>query len=141
RSVFMLDGVEIVEGRRRTYRYGKLAAHVLGYVNEIDAPRLERERESGNPQDYKLGDMVGRSGLEHTYENELRGVDGYERAVVDVKGRKQVGSYVKRLLGDMRRVAPQPGHNLITTIDLDLQREAEGAFTGQSGAVVALSVR
>ena len=81
RSVFLLDGVDIVEGRRRTYHHGATAAHLLGYVNEIDPDALDTERKKGNPKKYKLGDAIGRSGVERTYEDELRGVDGFEKVV------------------------------------------------------------
>ena len=138
RSVFLLDGVDIVEGRRRTYRYGATAAHLLGYVNEIDPDALEAERKKGNPKKYKLGDAIGRSGVERTYEDELRGVDGFEKVVVDAKGRRQHGEFFEQLLGDTRRVEPTPGHNIYLTIDLELQQRAEAAFHGQAGAVVAM---
>ncbi len=138
RSVFLLDGVDIVEGRRRTYRYGSLGAHLLGYVNEIDPDTLEAERKAGNPKQYRLGDAIGRAGVERTYESELRGRDGFEKTVVDAKGRRQHDTYIEQLLGTERRVAPTPGHNLYLTIDLELQQRAEAAFHGQSGAVVAM---
>ncbi|HET6344739.1 MAG TPA: penicillin-binding protein 2, partial [Myxococcota bacterium] len=143
RSLFMLDGVDIVEGRRRTYHYGALAAHVLGYVNEIDAGALDAERQRGNPDHYDLGDFIGREGVERTYERELRGVDGIEKVVVDAKGRRQQASYVDALLGEHRRVDPTPGHNVFLTLDLDLQQRAEEAFLerGRAGSVVALDPR
>ena len=141
RSIFMLDGVSIVEGRRRLYREGTLAAHLLGYVNEIDAAALEAEHQKGNPRNYILGDLIGRDGAERTYEGELRGVDGYEKTVVDAKGRTQREEYVASLLGGDRRVEPIPGHNVYLTIDLDLQRHAEKAFSDRAGAVVALDAR
>ncbi len=144
RSVFQLDGVDIVEGRQRSYPYGSLAAHVLGYVNEIDPAALELERGRGNPRGYDLGDLVGRDGIERAYERTLRGVDGEEQVVVDAKGRVQRDAYVETLLGEHRRTAPQPGHNLFLTLDLDLQRVAEESFVrhdGRAGAVVALDPR
>jgi penicillin-binding protein 2 len=141
RSVFFLDGVDIVEGRRRTYRYGTTAAHLLGYVNEIDPETLEAQRAQGNPKKYQLGDALGRAGVERVFENELRGEDGIEKTVVDSKGRRQPEAFVEQLLGKQRRVEPVPGHNLYLTIDLDLQQRAEAAFHGKAGAVVALDPR
>lgn len=140
RSLFALDGVKIVEGRRRTYPYGTLGSHLLGYVNEIDAARLARERERGNPLNYELGDVIGRAGVERTFEAELRGRDGYEKVVVDAKGRRQRSAFVSELLGEERRVEPTPGHNVYLTIDRDLQQVAQKAFQrkGKAGAVVAL---
>lgn len=141
RSLFMLDGADIVEGRRRTYHYGTLAAHVLGFVNEIDAGALEAERARGNPEHYDLGDTIGREGIERTYQKDLRGVDGTEKVVVDAKGRRQDTSYVDLLLGEQRRVEPTPGHNVFLTIDLDLQQRAEESFTERAGSIVALDPR
>ncbi|MCK5688101.1 penicillin-binding protein 2 [Myxococcota bacterium] len=141
RSIFRLNGVDIVEGRRRAYKYGTLAAHLLGYVNEIGKGRLRRERNSGNPLHYKMGDLLGRDGIEKTLEKELRGTDGTEKMVVDAKGRRQQGEYVQQLLGEGSRVDPVPGHSVYLTIDLELQKKAEEAFTGRAGAVVALDPR
>ena len=143
RGLFRLDGVDIVEGRRRTYPYGPLAAHLFGYVNEIDAQALDSERVRGNPGRYELGDIIGREGLERTYERALRGTDGTEQVVVDAKGRRQQSGYVDALLGAQRLLPPQPGHNLYLTLDLDLQQRAETAFLemGRAGSVVALDPR
>ena len=143
RSVFLLDGVDIVEGRRRNYHFGSLAAHVLGYVNEIDAVTLEAERARGNPGRYDLGDVIGREGMERSYERALRGIDGIEKVVVDAKGRRQQTTYVDLLLGEQRRIEPVPGHNVFLTIDLDLQQVAENTFKahGDAGSVVALDVK
>ncbi len=141
RAVFELDGVEIVEGRRRAYPNGPRAAHLLGYVKEIDGPELEAARAGGNPLRYELGDFIGRDGLERSEEKSLRGADGYAKVVVDAKGRRQDDAYVRQLLKDEPRADPRPGHNVFATIDLDLQTAAEEAFTGRAGAVVALDVR
>lgn len=138
RSVFHLDGVDIIEGRKRNYPFGTIAAHLLGYVNEIDPETLDAERKRNNPRNYQLGDLIGRAGVERTYEVDLRGEDGFDKTVVDSKGRRQSGAYVEQLLGQDRRVLPKPGHNLYLTIDLDLQQRAQTAFHGKAGAVVAL---
>ena len=80
-----LAGVAVRESRSRDYRYGKLAAHLLGYVNELSPRELEARREQG----YRLGDLIGRRGVERAFEEELRGVDGFEPIVVDSRGRAQ----------------------------------------------------
>lgn len=140
RSLFLLDGVDIAEGRKRNYLYGSLAAHVLGYVGEIDGAALDTERLRGNPERYDLGDSIGRDGLERTLETSLRGQDGIEKVVVDAKGRRQEAQAVDALLGPHRRIEPRPGHNIFLTIDLRLQLAAEEAFAkyGRAGSVVAL---
>lgn len=140
RAVFLLDGVDIVEGRRRAYRYGALAAHMLGYVNEIDPVSLEAERAKNNPMGYELGDLVGREGIERAFEDDLRGADGYEQVVVDAKGRRQHDAFVTSLLGEQRRFEPKPGKNVYLSVDLELQLAAEAAFKkqGVAGSVVAI---
>lgn len=138
KSIFALDGVDIVEGRRRTYPGKRLGAHLLGYVNEIDPGRLARERNRGNPDDYARGDLVGRAGVEHHFETRLRGGDGRTHVVVDAKGRRQRSDYFEQLAGSPSDVPPRPGHNLVLTIDAELQRQAESAFDGRAGAVVAM---
>ncbi len=138
RGIFKLDGVEIVPGRRRKYVEGTMAAHLLGYVNEIDRRRLDRELRDGNPHKYKRGDLLGRAGIEFQYEKQLRGDDGFEKIVVDAKGRSQSQSYVAELIQEQPRQPPRPGNNLYLTIDKELQAVAEEAFDGRAGSVVAL---
>ncbi len=143
RAMFMLDGVDIVEGRRRVYRYGGTASHVLGYVNEIDARLLERERAQGNPLSYGLGDLIGRDGVERTHEEALRGVDGYRKVVVDAKGRRLRGEFIESLLGPEREVPAQPGNNVFLSLDIRLQKAAEEKLQelGVAGSVVALDAK
>ncbi|MEO1175273.1 MAG: penicillin-binding protein 2, partial [Myxococcota bacterium] len=140
RATFALDGVEIVEGRRRVYRYGGTASHVLGYVNEIDARALDRERQKGNPLGYRLGDLIGRDGLERTHEDALRGVDGYRKIVVDAKGRRLQDEFIDQLLGPEHEVPAKPGNNVFLSLDIELQQAAERKFKelGVAGSVVAL---
>ncbi len=143
RSLLRIDGVDIAEGRRRTYHYGALAAHALGYVGEIDAANLAEERGRGNPLHYELGDMQGREGIERTFEAHLRGIDGRQKIIVDAKGRRQKLPELDALMGEQAHVQPVPGHNLYLTLDLELQRLAEASFRehGVAGSVVALDPR
>lgn len=143
RSLFLLDGVDIVEGRRRLFLHHSLAAHVLGYVGEIDGAALDAERARGNPERYQPGDLIGRDGLERTLEAHLRGKAGSEKIVVDAKGRRQRQGGLEALLGDNRRQEPTPGHNVYLSLDLELQRIAEASFLrhGRAGSVVALDAK
>jgi penicillin-binding protein 2 len=141
RSLFLLDGVEVVQGRRRLYKGGALAAHVLGFLNEIGPQELEEARRAGNPLDYQRGDLVGRRGVEHAFEASLRGRNGWQQVIVDANGRRVRDGYVASLLPAEAAVAPEPGHNVYLTLDARLQRAAEAAFDGQAGAVVALDPR
>ncbi|HYE71684.1 MAG TPA: hypothetical protein VEF04_00075, partial [Blastocatellia bacterium] len=69
---------------QRYYIYGKLAAHALGYVGEISPEELKRQNgEFSKEKGYKLGDIIGKSGIERTYNEALTGRDGYRKVIVD----------------------------------------------------------
>jgi len=104
-----------------------IAAQVLGYVGEVDQGDLDRD-----PY-YKQGDYIGKSGLEKSYEEVLRGVKGRRVMHVDVHNR-EVGPYA----GGMYDTLPVEGYNLHTTLDADLQQYAEELMANKRGCVVAL---
>lgn len=132
-----LPGVSVRRASARAYRYGALAAHVIGYVNEVSLEDLKRRRDHG----YRVGDVIGRRGVERTFEDELRGVDGRETVVVDAKGRTQTTRFAEELQGAVGvRVPPKPGHRVVLTLDLELQMAAEAAFDGRAGSVVLMDV-
>ena len=114
---------------KRTLRlYGRpIAAHVLGYVGEVNEHDLEE-----NPY-YKRGDYIGKSGLEAAYEKELRGMKGKKVMQVDVHNR-EIGSYMHGEQDTM----PIEGMNLYTTIDPDLQEFAEKVMANKRGCIVAI---
>jgi penicillin-binding protein 2 len=99
---------------QRFYPLGTSSAHILGYVGEISPKQLENPKfiERG----LRPGDIIGKEGLEFTYDDYLRGRDGYRKVIVDSRGRIQQ---------EIEVVQPQAGQDLVTTIDLDLQRAAE----------------
>lgn len=101
---------------QRHYPYGKVLAHVLGYVGEISPKQLEKPEVAAT---FKPGDIVGKAGLEQYYDQYLRGVDGYRKVLVDSRGRVQA---------ELEVVKPQPGQDLVSTIDIDLQQAAEHAL-------------
>ena len=107
----------IREQPQRRYPTNGTLAHVLGYVGEISPEQLKQPRfkdYTENP--YRSGDIVGQEGLESTYDKYLRGRDGYREVEVDSRGRIQ---------RELSVALPQPGQDIITTIDLDLQLTAE----------------
>lgn len=123
-----LPGVVLEIGNARHYRYDDLAAHLLGYVSEISPKELEDGRDDG----YRLGDQVGKAGVERTFEDELRGIDGRETIVVDSKGRSQGGDLAEVLQQNVGvKEPPRPGNRLVLTVDLDVQEVAEQAFMAQ----------
>ena len=131
-----LPGVTVRRATARQYVYEKMAAHLLGYINEVRPRELAERRD-----EYRLGDSIGRAGIERTFEEELRGKDGRETVVVDSKGRMQRSVLASSLREDVGvRVPPVPGNRVMLTIDRDLQQAAEAAFNGRAGAVVVMEV-
>jgi penicillin-binding protein 2 len=118
-----LPGVSLQVSPQRHYIYGSLAAHLLGYVGEVTTKDLARL------PDYRMGDEIGKFGLERSWEDTLRGDSGGQEIEVDAVGRRL------RLL---REIPEKPGDSIIMTIDLDLQRVAEEAIGDRGGALVAL---
>ncbi len=135
-----LPGVAVDAQPHRYYPHGRLLAHVLGYMNEIGADELARLRDQG----YHLQDYVGRAGVERQWEPFLRGKDGLERIFVDAKGytksdvdEEEIASFAQ-LYGGPRRVDPEPGDNVVLTIDLDLQKAVEQALAKHRSAAAAV---
>lgn len=112
--------------QRRLYPRDGFAAHLIGYVGELSAEDLN----SSKYDFYQPGDVVGKSGVEETYDEVLRGTDGSRDVVVDSHG-KEVGKPIGQQLAI-------PGKDLRLTIDLDVQRAAELAMQGHNGALVAM---
>jgi penicillin-binding protein 2 len=123
---FELPGVSVQVGPRRTYPYGQMAAHLFGYVGEVN------QRELTTREGYHLGDLIGKAGAERYWEDYLRGVDGGQQVEVDALGRR---------LRVLSEVPQTPGNNLVLTIDRDLQLAAEEAMGDRDGALVALDPR
>jgi penicillin-binding protein 2 len=132
----ILDGVEVVAVPHRNYRTETVLSHVLGYMNEINQDELERLNADGAK--YALGDYIGRRGLERYFEPRLRGVDGVRKEVVNARGQKI--EELNDKLGENAMTPPQAGSNLVLSIDMRLQEEAERIFPGVAGAVVAIDV-
>ncbi len=120
-----LPELETMDEQRRLYPGGGFAAHLIGYVGEVSEQMLDDPRYSL----YSPGDVVGRSGVEQTYDAVLRGTDGSRDIIVNSHG-KEVGQ-----LGQELAV---PGQDLKLTIDLDIQMAAEKALQGKNGAIVAM---
>ena len=133
----LLDGVEVVPVPHRNYRTGSVMAHVLGYMNEINQDELEKLNAEGSR--YALGDYIGRRGLERYFESTLRGKDGVRKEVVNARGR--VIEEFNDKLGESSVVASTPGNNLVLSVDMRLQEEAERAFPGSAGALVVVDVK
>jgi penicillin-binding protein 2 len=123
-----LPELETIDEERRLYPRDGFAAHLIGYVGEVSEDDLNNPRYAA----YAPGDVVGKAGVEETYDQLLRGQDGSRDVIVDSHGR-EVG-----YLGLQHAI---PGQDLKLTIDIDLQRTAELALGDANGAVVAMDPR
>jgi penicillin-binding protein 2 len=135
-----LPGLDVEVQAVRDYLYDDAFFHVLGYTGQINDRDLKRLQTLFPERNYVLGDQRGISGIEALQESVLRGRDGRNFVVVDVKGRK-VNQEQWELLPETQRIDPQAGTDLRLSLDLGLQLEAVRAFGDQRGAVVAMDPR
>jgi len=127
-----LPGLDVVVEPMRRYPFGILAAHLLGYAGEIN----DRELAERATQDYRPGDLIGRSGVERSYEHFLRGRDGAEYVVVNAMG-KRVST-----LTEGPPLVPEAGSDVNLTLDLRVQQALEEAMAEVGrGAAVAIDPR
>jgi penicillin-binding protein 2 len=134
-----MPGVEVREEIKRTNIYGDVAAHLLGYIGEVNPTELPILNKTGIK--YKLGDDTGKFGLEQRMEDTLRGVDGEDIKEVDALGRIKLDKGRGRVLSSNLGRTAYPGKNLILTIDQDLQEAAIKGFGDKIGSMVALDPR
>src|SRR5216684_3275084 len=121
-----LPELETLDEQRRLYPSDGFAAHLIGYVGEVSEQMLANDERYAL---YSPGDVVGRSGVEATYDALLRGTDGSRDVIVNSHGKE---------LGHLGQTLSIPGKDLRLTIDLDIQMAAEKALEGKNGALVAM---
>mgnify|MGYP000875114601 CR=1 FL=1 len=147
-------GAEVVQSPVRFYPFKNLGAHMMGYVSEIDFEALQKfrpegyelmtaeERQKYNPLGYDAGDSIGATGIERGWEAHLRGQRGWEKRVVDARGRYRGGPDADRLVDEPHRQDPIAGRDLRLTVDIDLVAAIEKAMRPHlSGAVVVVDVK
>ena len=127
-----LGGIQLKVEPLRDYHYGELAAHTLGYLGEINKDKLMKG-EAG----YRMGDIVGKEGIEFLFEQDMQGKKGYKEVEVDVLGRE---------LAVLRKSPPQSGNHLQLTLDLRIQKVVEQSMTGTeenpiNGSAVVIKVQ
>ena len=125
-KLFKFPGFFVQNRTLRSYP-APIAAHILGYIGEVNSTTIEEE-----PY-YQMGDYIGISGIEKAYEEELRGVKGRRIVLVDVHNREK-GSYKN----GKEDVKAQPGKDLWCTLDMDLQKYGEKLMEGKRGSIVAI---
>lgn len=121
-----LPGVEVICYPLRSYPYKNACSHLLGYVREIESSELKEHANEG----YRIGDLIGKDGIEKVYDKYIRGISGGKKIEVNAYGQPT------RILGVLD---PVPGNNVNLTIDIDLQLKVEEALGSNSGAVVVLN--
>lgn len=124
--IYKFKGFHTQSRTLREYTY-PVAAHLLGYVGEVTPSDIEKDTY------YNMGDYIGQSGIEKTYEEWLRGTKGIKKYLVDVHNRIQ-GSFLE----GSQNMPAQIGKNIITSIDIDLQMYAEKLLENKKGSVVAI---
>jgi penicillin-binding protein 2 len=126
---YNLPGVLVEVESKRYYPEGVYSPHIFGYVGEVSA----REAQSG--KDFEPGEMIGKSGLEFTYDTNLRGVKGVNFVGVDAEGR-DLG-----MIDSGRNIEPIPGMDIYLTLDYSFQQFAESLMVDKRGAIIALDPR
>jgi penicillin-binding protein 2 len=129
---FEFPGLDIKTRQTRWYPNAELAVHALGYVGAIseqDLKHIDRAAYAGTA-------LIGKLGVESTFERQLHGDNGFREVLVNAQGRsvERQGAFVPNL----RTRSPAAGEDILLSVDLKLQRVAEAALAGHRGAVVAL---
>ena len=120
--------IRLTREQRRLYNYDTTAAHLLGYLGEIN----EKELKSGEFPNAVTGSLVGRTGVEKTYNHILTGVDGARQVVVNSIGRE---------IGVLEEIPAVAGGDIRLSIDLDLQMAAEKELEDKVGVIIAMDPR
>jgi penicillin-binding protein 2 len=133
-----LRGVEVVPVPVRNYPYGEVAAHLLGYMREVDSEDLTELESRG----YRPGDRIGAVGIERRWESYLRGKRGSRKTIRAMRRMAHREELEAKYLDEPRLVRPVPGRDISLTIDVELQQSIEKAMRGQlAGAAVVVDVR
>ncbi len=130
----LLRELDVRDEPYRYYPRGASLAHLVGYMNKITGNELSDLEAEG----YTSSDLVGRYGLERSWENYLRGKRGIERFVVNSKGERIEGPDAEGLIDGAKFVPPVDGHNVVLTIDLPLQEEVERILRRHAAGAVAV---
>jgi penicillin-binding protein 2 len=128
-----LPGIFITTGLRRDYPYGSLASIIVGYVNEANAKEVK-----GEPEIYRPGDHIGRRGVERALEKDLRGVNG---EYMYLRRKETITHNDTEIIEFLQSYKARPatnGHNIILTIDLDIQKILEDSLAPYPAAAAVV---
>lgn len=125
---YLFEGVSVEERSVRSYPFGRLASHVVGYTGPVTTELLEESAQNTEQSAivYEAGDTVGQAGVELAYESVLQGIRGEQNVYVDANG---------AVLEYATSVEPQPGSDLVLTIDSELQQAAEDSLARVTAAI------
>jgi penicillin-binding protein 2 len=126
---FRFPGVEIKARLFRSYPYGELASHVIGYIGRINQAEKAKIEDDDDQANYRGTEYIGKLGVEQSFESQLHGITGVERVETSAGGRA------------MRKLASNPstpGNVVVLSIDIKLQKLIEDMFGERRGALVAL---
>jgi penicillin-binding protein 2 len=126
---FRFPGVEIKARLFRSYPYGELASHVIGYIGRINRAEKEKIDDSDDQANYRGTEYIGKLGVEQSFEAQLHGITGVERVETSAGGRA-----VRKLAS----TPSTPGNVVVLSIDIKLQKLVEDMFGDRRGALVAL---
>lgn len=127
-----LPGLILEVNNLRQYPRGVLGASFLGYIGKVSENELLRTPKLNSNA------LVGKTGVEKSWESSLRGDDGYIQKVTDALGREVDSNLFQK---DLKSKDSLPGKDVVLTIDIDLQRAAEEALGEESGAIVVVNVK
>lgn len=122
------DRIDIVEYNKRFYPEDTIASHVIGYVKPISEKEYNELKNKG----YQNSDLIGKKGVERSYDKEMKGQDGKESIEVDAKGN------IIRQISTNESIA---GKNVYLSLDFDLQKAMTEAFSGKTGAFIAMEAK
>ena len=127
KNILGINGVKISTVSIRTYPYDKAASHIVGYVQNVNAEDLKKHKNEG----YNLTSVIGRSGIEAAYEEQLRGITSGKIDLVDKNDK-----VIKELCHKEVKMSPQ---DITLTIDIDLQQSLYNEYQNDKSASVALN--
>ena len=126
---YRFPGVDVRARLFRQYPQGELFSHVIGHIGRINQKDLDKLENEGRSSNYRGTDYIGKTGLEHSYEDQLHGTTGVEQVEVDSGG---------RAVRALSRTSPISGSNLVLKLDARLQEVVIRAFGDRRGALVAI---
>lgn len=129
---YRFPGVDIKARLFRSYPFGDLASHVIGYIGRINTAEKERLEDSDDEANYRGTDYIGKVGIEQSFERQLHGLTGVEQVETSAGG---------RAMRKLTSIPATPGNTVMLSIDIKLQKLIEDLFGDRRGALVAIDPR